>query len=63
FLLEFLDNTIKDAEEVRKIFDLPILGTIPILDDLEMQNKAKQQKQKTRLRLKEEDLRWMNDMG
>ena len=63
FLLEFLDNTIKDAEEVRKIFDLPILGTIPILDDLEMQNKAKHQKQKTRLRLKEEDLRWMNDMG
>ncbi len=30
FLIEFLDNTIKTAEDIEKHLDLPVIGTIPI---------------------------------
>jgi capsular polysaccharide biosynthesis protein len=29
FLLEFLDNTIKDEKDVEEILGLPVLGMIP----------------------------------
>jgi len=32
FLLEYLDNTLKTAEDVRRHLDLPVLGTIPLID-------------------------------
>ena len=28
-LLEFLDNTFKDKEQIEKVLDLPVLGSIP----------------------------------
>jgi capsular polysaccharide biosynthesis protein len=33
FLIEFLDNTIKTAEDVQKYLDLPVLGVIPGFDN------------------------------
>lgn len=32
FLLEFLNNTIRDEEDIEKILGLPVLGAIPIID-------------------------------
>lgn len=33
FLLEFLDNTIKTEEDVEEIIGLPVIGTIPLIND------------------------------
>ncbi|WP_394172430.1 YveK family protein [Guptibacillus hwajinpoensis] len=35
FLLEYLDNTIKDEEDIEKILGLPVLGTIAVIEDKE----------------------------
>lgn len=35
FLLEYLDNTIKTPYDVEKYLDLPIMGTIPMMDEYE----------------------------
>lgn len=32
FLLEFLNNTIRNEEDIEKILGLPVLGSIPIID-------------------------------
>ena len=32
FVLEFFDNTIKTAEDVREHLDLPVMGLIPVID-------------------------------
>ncbi len=32
FILEYLDNTVKSPEDVRRYLDLPVLGTIPVID-------------------------------
>ncbi len=32
FLLEYLDNTYKNKEQLEKDLDIPVLGTIPDLD-------------------------------
>ncbi|MHB8926878.1 MAG: YveK family protein [Bacillota bacterium] len=32
FVLEYLDNTVKSPEDVRRYLDLPVLGTIPVID-------------------------------
>jgi len=32
FLLEYLDNTIKDSDDVARYLDLPVLGAIPLID-------------------------------
>lgn len=61
FLLEFLDNTIKDAEDVQKVFDLPVLGNIPILDLSETQGKEKYGQGKNSSR--EEYNSWTNVTG
>ena len=33
FLMEFLDNTIKTPEDVKRHLDLPVLGTIPMVEE------------------------------
>jgi capsular polysaccharide biosynthesis protein len=35
FLLEFMDNTIKNENDLEKISDLPVLGIIPNLDEID----------------------------
>nr|WP_102348376.1 Wzz/FepE/Etk N-terminal domain-containing protein [Bacillus sp. Marseille-P3661] len=32
FLLEYLDNTIKSEQDVERILDLPVLGTVTVID-------------------------------
>lgn len=34
FLLEFMDSTLKTPEDIKKYLDLPVLGTIPIQDEV-----------------------------
>ncbi|WP_026882546.1 YveK family protein [Clostridium akagii] len=34
FLLEFMDSTIKTPEDIKKYLDLPVLGTIPMQDEV-----------------------------
>lgn len=36
FLLEYLDNTIKDEQDVEQILQLPVLGVIGQIDDQEL---------------------------
>jgi len=35
FLLEYMDNTIKTQEDIEKLLGLPVIGTIPYVDDKE----------------------------
>jgi len=35
FLIEYMDNTIKTQEDVEKLLGLPVIGTIPYVDDKE----------------------------
>lgn len=40
FLLEYLDNTIKDEQEIEKLLELPVLGSIALMDrDDELEEK------------------------
>jgi len=32
FLVEYLDNTIKNADDVHRYLGLPVLGAIPVID-------------------------------
>lgn len=34
FLLEYMDSTLKTSEDVKKYLDLPVLGTIPVHDEM-----------------------------
>lgn len=34
FLLEYMDSTIKTSEDIKKYLDLPVLGTIPVHDEV-----------------------------
>ncbi|MCA0987060.1 YveK family protein [Guptibacillus algicola] len=36
FLLDYLDNTIKDENDIEKLLGLPVLGTIAIIEDKEV---------------------------
>lgn len=38
FLIEFLDNTIKNENELEKASDMPVLGIIPDLDEIDHHN-------------------------
>ncbi|MCM3574415.1 Wzz/FepE/Etk N-terminal domain-containing protein [Mesobacillus subterraneus] len=40
FLLEYLDNTIKNEQDVEKTLGLPLLGVIAQIDDSHIQNKV-----------------------
>jgi capsular polysaccharide biosynthesis protein len=33
FLIEYLDNTVKTPEDVKKYLDLPVIGTIPVFPE------------------------------
>lgn len=33
FLIEYLDNTVKDPDELEKLLEVPVLGTIPMIED------------------------------
>ncbi|MED0656393.1 Wzz/FepE/Etk N-terminal domain-containing protein [Anoxybacillus ayderensis] len=35
FLLEYLDNTIKNEQDVEKLLELPVLGAVTVIDDHE----------------------------
>ncbi|PUU89767.1 MAG: lipopolysaccharide biosynthesis protein [Halanaerobium sp.] len=35
FLLDYLDNTIKNEDDLQQISDLPVLGIIPDLDEID----------------------------
>jgi capsular polysaccharide biosynthesis protein len=34
FILEYMDSTIKTPEDIKKYLDLPVLGTIPVHDEM-----------------------------
>ncbi|ESU34273.1 capsular polysaccharide biosynthesis protein [Bacillus sp. 17376] len=40
FLLEYLDNTIKNEQDIEKTLGLPLLGVIAQIDDSHLQNKV-----------------------
>lgn len=33
FLLEYLDNTVKNPDDIEKLLDIPVIGTIPFITD------------------------------
>ena len=41
FLLEYLDNTIKNEQDIEKLLELPILGVIATIDDQKMEELKK----------------------
>ncbi|MBI4229021.1 MAG: polysaccharide biosynthesis tyrosine autokinase, partial [Deltaproteobacteria bacterium] len=41
FIFEHFDNTIKDEEEFKRRFSLPVLGAVPLLDGIELQDLEK----------------------
>ncbi|MCR2823808.1 YveK family protein [Lederbergia panacisoli] len=49
FLLEYLDNTVKTAEDVERILELPLLGSIATFDDQKVE-RPERAGRKTRVR-------------
>lgn len=45
FLLEFLDNTVRNEQDVEKLLGLPVLGSITVIEDKDIQEAIKQQRQ------------------
>lgn len=41
FVLEYLDNTIKSPEDIKKHLDVPIIGVIPLYDEVEFEKGGK----------------------
>lgn len=58
FLLEFLDNTVKDAEDVQKIFDLPVVGNIPIFEETDAERKNRNSPKQPKHEHGEENFAW-----
>ncbi|MCM3569387.1 YveK family protein [Neobacillus mesonae] len=51
FLLEYFDNTIKNEQEIENILGIPVLGTIPKMDESDVKTVGKNlQDRNTRLR-------------
>lgn len=51
FLLEFFDNTVKDEQDVEKLLGLPVLGSITIIEDKDIQAAMQMKREaKTRTR-------------
>ncbi|MFS0614951.1 YveK family protein [Lederbergia ruris] len=40
FLLEYLDNTVKTAEDIEKLLELPLLGAVANIEDQKIQRKV-----------------------
>ena len=45
FFLEFLDNTFKSKEDIEKYLELPVLGTIPFVNEFEAKKRKRKKKQ------------------
>lgn len=58
FLLEFLDNTVKDSEDVEKIFNLPVVGNIPIFEDTDAERKNRSSPKQPKHEHGEENFAW-----
>ncbi len=41
FLLEFLDNTVKTEQDIEKLLGLPVLGTVVLIEDKDIQEAQK----------------------
>ncbi|SEN49190.1 Capsular polysaccharide biosynthesis protein [Mesobacillus persicus] len=51
FLLEYLDNTVKNEQDVEKLLELPILGVISVIEESKMEEaKARRHARKTKVR-------------
>ncbi|WP_404330381.1 YveK family protein [Mesobacillus maritimus] len=51
FLLEYLDNTVKNEQDVEKVLELPILGVISVIDEAKMvEASARRQARNTKAR-------------
>ncbi|BCB05876.1 YveK family protein [Bacillus sp. KH172YL63] len=50
FLLEFMDNTVKNEQDIEKHLGMPILGVIPTITDSEFQKVAHRQERTSRRR-------------
>jgi capsular polysaccharide biosynthesis protein len=51
FLLEYLDNTVKNEQDIEKILELPILGVISVIDEAKMEEASvRRQARKTKAR-------------
>jgi capsular polysaccharide biosynthesis protein len=51
FVLEYLDNTVKNEQEIEKLLGLPVLGVIATMDDSKLKESQKNRSKKnTRLR-------------
>lgn len=48
FLLEYFDNTVKDAQDIERTLELPVLGVISVIDDKQMTAIKERQEQKRR---------------
>ncbi|MBN8210253.1 capsular biosynthesis protein [Bacillus sp. NTK071] len=48
FLLEYLDNTIKNEEDIENVLGLPVLGTIAVIEDKEAGISKKKSKKSVR---------------
>ncbi|CAM3922659.1 YveK family protein [Mesobacillus zeae] len=49
FLLDYMDNTVKNEQDVEKVLGLPVLGAISIIEDSKMEEmKTRRTAQKTR---------------
>lgn len=48
FLLEYLDNTIKNEQDVEKLLELPVLGAVTTINEEEKEAKALQAKKQVR---------------
>lgn len=48
FLLEYFDNTVKDAQDIERTLELPVLGVISVIDDKQMEAIKEKQAQKRR---------------
>lgn len=51
FLLEYMDNTVKDAQDIERTLELPVLGVISVIDEKQMASirERRQQKRKGEL--------------
>ncbi|MGD6776271.1 YveK family protein [Sutcliffiella horikoshii] len=50
FLMEFLDNTVKNEQDVEKLLELPVLGSITIIGEKDIQEAMQKNQVKTRTR-------------
>lgn len=50
FLLEYLDTTVKNEQEIERLLELPILGAIATISELKMDEKSKRKHSKKHVR-------------